>query len=69
MKKFKLLAILAAALLLLPGCGEKTKTVICDGCGVEIEIEADSNMDNSWIIYCHDCEIEFFGEDGIVSPG
>lgn len=66
-KRMFLLAL--AALLTLAGCAEETKTVICDGCGKELTIDADSNMDDSWIIYCHDCEIEFFGEDGLVSEG
>lgn len=64
--KTKLLLILLAAFLLLTGCGE-TRTVTCDGCGETLEIEADSNMDDSWIIYCEECQVEFFGEDGLIS--
>lgn len=63
--KVKILIALLAALLLI-GCG-KTKTVTCDGCGKEQEIEAKSNMDDGWIIYCEECQVEFFGEDGLVS--
>lgn len=68
MKNIRLLALILALLVLLCGCKED-KIVHCDGCGCEITVEHDSNMDDSWIIYCHDCEIKFFGEDGIVQPG
>ena len=50
------------------GCGA-TKIVICDHCGAEITIDADSNMDDSWIIFCKECEEELWGEDGMVEPG
>ena len=64
--KIKFLILSLVALLLLTGCGEK-KAVTCDGCGKTIEIEANSNMDDSWIVYCDGCYTEFFGEDGLVS--
>lgn len=50
---------------LLSGCGE-TKTVTCDRCGEPQRVQASSNMDDSWIIYCADCEKELFGEEGLV---
>lgn len=57
LKKAALLAallLLAAALL---SCGEQ-KTVHCDRCGKELRVPADSNVDESWILYCSDCEKE-----------
>lgn len=71
MMKTKIFALIAAMMMILTlfGCQKKTKTVTCDGCGTEVLIEADSNMDDSWIIYCEDCELEFFGESGLVGPG
>ena len=38
-------------------CGRQ-KTVHCDRCGKELHISADSNVDESWILYCADCEKE-----------
>ena len=64
--KGKLLIALLAILLVLPGCA-KTKTVTCDGCGKQQQIDAGSKMDDSWIIYCKECEERLFGEDGVVS--
>lgn len=58
--------ILLTVSLLLCGCGE-TKTVTCDGCGKSIEIDADSNANDDWIIYCKTCERSFFDEDGLLS--
>jgi hypothetical protein len=55
----KLLVLLLAAVLLIcaAGCGAKTKTVNCDGCGAEVEVDEKSAMnDEEWIIYCEDCE-------------
>ena len=56
--------IIAAALILalflfasLVCCG-KQKTVHCDRCGKELHVSADSNVDESWILYCSDCEKE-----------
>jgi len=48
------LLLLAAALI---SCG-KQKTVHCDRCGKELHISADSNVDESWTLYCSDCEKE-----------
>ena len=63
--RFIIMGTLLAALLLLTGCGE-TKTVTCDGCGKAVEIKADSNMDDSWIVFCGECETDLFGEDGLI---
>jgi hypothetical protein len=64
-KMVKMLISLLVILLMLAGCGAR-KTVTCDGCGKQLQIKANSNMDDSWIIYCDACNKEFFGEDGLV---
>lgn len=45
-----LLSVLLAALLL--ACGKVT--LHCDLCGKELK--ADSKMDESWIVFCEECE-------------
>ena len=59
-----LLAVLMLALL--AGCA--TKTVHCDACGDEITVEAKSNIEEDWIIFCKTCEEENFGDNPVVSP-
>lgn len=61
--------IICASLVVLfvflaASCG-KTKTVQCDNCKKELEIEESSQMNDEWIIYCEDCEKEL-GLDTIV---
>lgn len=51
----KLLIALTAMLLLLTGCGG-SKTITCDDCGKTQKISTSSKMDDSWIIYCQECE-------------
>lgn len=64
-KMAKMLISLLVIFLMLAGCGAR-KTVTCDGCGKQLQIKANSNMDDSWIIYCDACNKEFFCEDGLV---
>lgn len=64
-KAIAILLLLALSVSLLAGCWAK-KTVICDGCGKQLQISEKSNMDDSWIIYCDACNKEFFGEDGLI---
>ena len=52
MKKLIALSLIAVLVLGLVACGKKT--LHCDGCGKEVS--ADSNMDESWSIFCADCE-------------
>ncbi|MBQ1281098.1 MAG: hypothetical protein IIY16_02500 [Oscillospiraceae bacterium] len=62
-----ILLVLIMLLSLLAGCG-KTKILHCDHCGEEVEVEADSNMEEDWIVYCGKCNEELFGDDPLLAP-
>ena len=68
MKRILALLLTAAALLALAACSA-TRTVHCDHCGETVIIEANSNMEESWIIFCEKCNEELFGDDPMVEPG
>ena len=69
----KLLIVLLSALLILSlfaGCGKggetkNTKTLHCDNCGKEVTVDADSNQNDDWILYCPECE-KALGLDNII---
>ena len=64
----RILALLAAVLILvtlLAGCARETKTLHCDRCGKAVTVDADSNLDEDWILYCSNCEKEL-GLDQLV---
>ena len=65
MKKFVLLILTLAMIFSFAGCGEK-KTLRCDHCGADVQVAADSEMTDDWIIYCDDCNVKF-GFDTLVS--
>lgn len=67
MKK-RVLALTAALVLLLCGCGA-AKILHCDGCGKELRVKASSNMEEDWILYCDACNEEFFGDDPLLGNG
>ena len=56
MKKLLLTDVLLCAGALLLGCGSKMIVLHCDGCGNEVEVDADSGMTEDWIILCKDCQ-------------
>lgn len=68
MKKWCILFLVVSLLVTMAACG-KTKTVTCDHCGEAITLPEDSNITDEWIVYCKECELELFGEDGVVQPG
>ena len=59
----KIVPVVAILLLAfcITSCGEK-KELICDSCGKTVEVAADSNMTDEWILFCKECgepEIDF----------
>ena len=65
MKTVKILCMVLAMVMLLAGCG--SRTITCDNCGKDINVKANSNITDEWTVFCSDCEIALFGEDGLVS--
>ena len=64
MKKLIVLMLAISMLTFLASCGEK-KTLTCDGCGKDVEVEASSNMTDEWTVFCSDCEKDL-GLDTVV---
>ena len=64
-KRMISLLLILVFMLTLVACSDKTVT--CDGCGAEIQVQSSSNITDEWIVYCRTCELELFGEDGIIS--
>lgn len=66
MKKILIIALaLLSIMTVLSSCGEK-KILHCDKCGKEIEVDADSNMDEDWILFCDECgDIELEEETAV----
>lgn len=56
-KKIVVALIAVFMLLSCAACGTE-KTLHCDKCNAEIAVDEDSNMNESWIVYCKDCEKE-----------
>lgn len=65
MKKISIILLVSFMLLSLAACG-KTKILHCDGCNREVKVKQDSNMEEDWIIYCEECNEEFFGDDPLL---
>ncbi|MBQ3231020.1 MAG: hypothetical protein IJB49_08405 [Clostridia bacterium] len=66
MKRLILVILIAFLALGLLACGEK-KTLHCDHCGAGVEVDADSNMEESWIIYCEACNEKLFGDNSLFT--
>ena len=64
MKKMLCLLLALVLMLTLVACGKRIVT--CDHCGKDVEVQAKSNITDEWILYCSECEVELFGEDGLV---
>ena len=61
--KFVCTLILCLALMLsLFGCGKEPKLLHCDGCGKELTVDGNSNMEEDWIVLCPQCEEEALGD-------
>lgn len=65
----KLLCILMALSILFAfaGCAKtEMKTLHCDRCQKAVEVEASSNMEEDWILYCAECDELLFGGTLVV---
>lgn len=62
MKRITVILLALAMLLIMTACGG-TKILHCDGCDKEIEIAANSNMEEDWAIFCESCEKEIMDEN------
>ena len=60
LKKIVLALVILSFVLCTVSCKKETRQVTCDGCGKLVEIDADSNMTDEWILFCKEC-----GEPGI----
>lgn len=55
LKKIFVALIAVFMFLSCVACGT-TKTLHCDKCNAEVSVDEDSNMTESWILYCNECE-------------
>ncbi len=58
MKKAIAVVLLILVLFCLAACGAEMRTVHCDRCGKEVQVTADSNITDDWIILCKECKEE-----------
>lgn len=65
LKKILVAIIALSVLVCFAGCGAK-KTLHCDNCQAEVQVDEDSNMTEEWILYCEPCNEELFGDDPIL---
>ena len=54
MKRLFILLFVLLTLFTVSSCGEK-KILHCDECNAEVKVDAASEMDESWTIYCSNC--------------
>ena len=54
MKKMFIMLFVFVMLLTVSSCGAK-KVLHCDKCNAEVKVAADSEMEESWTIYCGEC--------------
>lgn len=60
LKKLLLILLVFSLVLSLSACFKK-KTLHCDGCGKEVQVAESSNMEESWLVFCKECneDIDF----------
>ena len=61
----KLLILVLAILLCAAAVGCGTLTLHCANCGKEIKVSKNSGVDESWIVYCDECEKDLSLDDVI----
>ena len=64
-KKVIAILLVLVMMLSLSACA-KTRTVTCDRCGTDVEVEKNSKITDDWIVFCKECEAE---SGPIVEPG
>lgn len=57
-KKIIVFMLVFALMSIIASCHKEMKTLTCDGCGVDVQVEADSNMEEDWLVYCEKCNAE-----------
>lgn len=55
LKKIVLSLVILSALICVSSCAKETKELTCDSCGKKVEVEADSKMEEDWILFCEEC--------------
>lgn len=61
------LLVLLALCILASACGCGAKKVLhCDNCGIEVEVNVDSDMEEDWLIYCEACNEALFADDPVL---
>ena len=66
MKKVCCVLLLVISLLVFSGCSA-TKTLHCDNCDEEVVVKESSNMDESWDIYCEECNEKLFADNPVLN--
>lgn len=66
MKKVVFVFALMICLLTMVGC-TATKTLHCDNCDKEVKVKKDSNMEESWVVYCDECNEDLFGDNPLLN--
>lgn len=66
MKKILCVALVIISVFVIAGCSA-TKTLHCDNCDKEVVVKESSNMDESWDIYCNECNEELFGDNPVLN--
>ena len=61
-----LMAVCLLSLLLLAGGCAEPKVLHCDNCNKEVEVDAGSNMEEDWTVYCAECNELLFGDDPLL---
>lgn len=60
-KRIIVFLLVVLLFVMLTSCGEK-KILHCDNCNVEVEVDAKSNMEEDWSIFCAECNEKLFGD-------
>ena len=55
LKKIILIMAILSCILCLTACSGKKIQLTCDGCGKAVDVDADSGMEEDWIVFCEEC--------------